>query len=204
MTGKFKLSIPAGASKVLLHSCCAPCSTAIVDYLTEQGIETMIFYFNPNTFPLGEYEVRKAENIRLAQFLGVTFVDGGYDHNGWLRETRDLKNEPEGGKRCLLCFKIRLAETARFAHENGFSVFTTTLASSRWKNLEQIKDAGRYAAGLFPGLIFWEQNWRKHGLTERRKELTVQHNFYNQQYCGCEYSLRDANNWREKHGKPLI
>ncbi|MBN2482155.1 MAG: epoxyqueuosine reductase QueH [Bacteroidales bacterium] len=201
---KLKLNIPGCASEVMLHSCCAPCSVAIAECLIDNNIKPTVFYYNPNIYPREEYEIRKAENIRMTQSLGIQYIDGDYDHYGWLQLTKELRHEPEGGKRCLLCFKIRLIETARYAHNNGFSVFTTTLASSRWKSLEQITEAGRYAAGLYPDLMFWEQNWRKYGLTERRKELTERYDFYNQQYCGCEFSLRDSNKWRKLHGRPLI
>ena len=92
--------------------------------------------------------------------------------------------------RCLQCFKMRLLDTARYAHENGFSVITTTLASSRWKSLEQINQAGRYAVENYPDVIWWDQNWRKGGLSERRIAIIKEYGFYNQQYCGCEFSMR--------------
>ena len=89
----------------------------------------------------------------------------------------------------MRCFKMRLQETARYAHEHGFPVITTTLASSRWKSLEQIEEAGRYATAPYPDVIYWEQNWRKGGLSERRIAIIKEYNFYNQQYCGCEFSM---------------
>ena len=101
-----------------------------------------------------------------------------------------MEQEPERGGRCLRCFKSRLLETARYAHEHGFSVITTTLASSRWKSLEQINEAGRYAMTHYPDVTYWEQNWRKGGLSERRIAIIKEYNFYNQQYCGCEFSMR--------------
>ena len=85
---------------------------------------------------------------------------------------------------------LHLAETARYAYEHGFTLFTTTLASSRWKSLEQINEAGRLAASRYPGTVFWEQNWRKGGLQDRRNQLLKEYGFYNQQYCGCEFSRR--------------
>ena len=92
--------------------------------------------------------------------------------------------------RCLQCFTLRLTETARYAAAHGFTLFTTTLASSRWKSLEQINEAGRRAAARYPGTLFWEQNWRTGGLQERRNQLLREYYFYNQQYCGCEFSRR--------------
>ena len=103
---------------------------------------------------------------------------------------KGLENEPERGGRCLQCFKMRLRDTARYAHENGFTVITTTLASSRWKSLEQINQAGHYAVEPYPDVTWWEQNWRKGGLSERRIAIIKEYNFYNQRYCGCEFSMR--------------
>ncbi len=172
-----------------MHACCAPCSSAIVECLLEHGIRPTLFYYNPNIFPDGEYEKRKSECIRHAQMLKLDFVDADYDHQRWLESVKGLEGEPERGARCLRCFKERLAATALYAHENGFQVFATTLTTSRWKSLEQISEAGEYAATLFPGLTFWAENWRKGGLSERRNELVRMHGFYNQQYCGCEFSM---------------
>ena len=104
---------------------------------------------------------------------------------------KGLENEPERGGRCLKCFKYRLLRAARYAHEHDIKVLTTTLASSRWKSLEQIEEAGLWAVSQFPGLIFWAQNWRKGGLSERRIEIIKEFNFYNQKYCGCEFSVTE-------------
>ena len=109
---------------------------------------------------------------------------------GDVYKRQGLENEPERGSRCLKCFTLRLTETARYASEHGFSVFTTTLASSRWKSLDQINEAGKRAAALYPGTIFWEQNWRKGGLQDRRNQLLKEYDFYNQLYCGCEFSRK--------------
>ena len=95
-----------------------------------------------------------------------------------------------GLRETWISVRERLTETARYASEHGFSVFTTTLASSRWKSLEQINEAGRRAAALYPDTLFWEQNWRKGGLQERRNQLLKEYDFYNQQYCGCEFSMQ--------------
>lgn len=184
-----QLKTPNGDKKILLHSCCAPCSSAIIECLLENGIQPTIFYCNPNIYPQQEYEIRKNEAIRFVTSKGLDFIDADYDHTEWLNRMRGLENEPERGGRCLKCFVMRLTETAHYAFENGFCIFTTTLASSRWKSLEQINEAGRRAAALYPGIIFWEQNWRKGGLQDRRNELLKEYAFYNQQYCGCEFSI---------------
>ena len=184
--------------EILLHACCAPCSSAIVECLLENNIRPTLFYYNPNIYPREEYEKRKVECIRHTQMLGLDFVDADYEHDKWLEEVKRFEEEPERGKRCLLCFKQRLFTTANYAHEHGFGIYTTTLASSRWKRLDQIFEAGRYAASLFDDVDFWDQNWRKGGLSERRNELIRIYEFYNQQYCGCEFSKRDKRKKRNQ------
>jgi predicted adenine nucleotide alpha hydrolase (AANH) superfamily ATPase len=155
------------------------------------GIKPTVYFFNPNIYPSEEYEIRKKEAIRFMKEKNIDFIDGDYNHEGWLKVVKGMENEPERGGRCLKCFLLRLTETARYASENGFRLFTTTLASSRWKSLEQINEAGRKAAMKYPNTLFWEQNWRKGGLQERRNQLLKAYNFYNQQYCGCEFSIRN-------------
>lgn len=184
--------VPEGQREVLLHCCCAPCSSAIVECLLDNGIRPTLFFYNPNIYPREEYERRKAECIRHAERLGLDFIDGDYDHTLWQDAVRGLEGEPERGARCLRCFIVRLRVAARYAAAHGFRVLATTLASSRWKNLDQINEAGRTAAGEVEGVTFWEQNWRKGGLQERRRELIAEYRFYNQIYCGCEYSLRNS------------
>ena len=149
---------------MLLHACCAPCSSAIVEWMVQHGITPTIYYCNPNIYPFEEYEIRKNECTRYARSLGLEIVDDDYDHARWLEEMTGMEQEPERGPRCLKCFRHRLLKTAEYAHKNGFTVMTTTLASSRWKSLEQIEEAGRFAESQFPDVTFWAQNWRKGGL----------------------------------------
>ena len=176
--------------RLLLHTCCAPCSAAIIEWLLANDIRPVLYYFNPNIYPLEEYRIRKSECTRYAESLGLEIIDGDYDHEGWLRDIAGLEREPERGKRCLRCFEMRMLATAKMAFERGFDHFATTLASSRWKSLEQIAKAGYAAAAQFDGVEFWEKNWRKGGLSERRRLLLAENGFYNQQYCGCEFSMR--------------
>lgn len=185
-----KLDVPNNAKTVLLHTCCAPCSSAIIECLLQNDITPVIYYNNPNIFPREEYLIRKNECSRYASSLGLQIVDEDYNHEEWLKNVSGLENEPERGKRCSQCFKMRLLATAKYAHQNNFSLITTTLASSRWKDLQQINSAGQFAVESFPDVIFWEQNWRKGGLSPRRSEIIKQYGFYNQQYCGCEFSMR--------------
>ena len=189
---KHLLDVPEQTTRILLHSCCAPCSGAVIECVLANGLEPTVFYYNPNIYPQAEYELRKAENIRFVESLHLPFVDGDYDHNGWKETVIGLENEPERGRRCLVCFKMRLKATAQYAAEHGFTVFSTTLAASRWKDLKQIAEAGHEAASLFPSLTFWPQNWRKGGLDKRRTELIKLYGFYNQSWCGCEYSIKNS------------
>lgn len=182
--------IPESTEKLLLHACCAPCSSAIVEWMLANGLKPTIYYYNPNIFPVEEYIKRKDESKRHADNLGVEWIDGDYDHEQWVACVRGMENEPERGSRCECCFRIRLTAAAQMTRLLGMKVFTTTLASSRWKSIEQITKAGILAQDIVPGTIFWAQNWRKGGLYERRNQLLREFSFYNQQYCGCEYSLR--------------
>lgn len=188
---EFKLEVPGGERTVLLHTCCAPCSSAIIECMMKNGITPVIYYCNPNIYPREEYEIRKNECTRYAQALGLEIVDADYDHENWLDEVAGMENEPERGGRCLKCFKLRLLRTAQYATERGIKVITTTLASSRWKSLDQINEAGRWACEeTETPVIWWDQNWRKGGLQERRLQILKEYDFYNQLYCGCEFSVR--------------
>jgi predicted adenine nucleotide alpha hydrolase (AANH) superfamily ATPase len=186
------LNIPMGQTEVLLHTCCAPCSSAIIECLLNNGIRPVIYYCNPNIYPLEEYLVRKEECTRYAKALGLDIIDDDYDHEAWLEAVKGLENEPERGGRCLRCFKLRLLRTAEYARDNGFRVITTTLASSRWKSLEQINEAGEWACAQVSGVIWWDRNWRKGGLQERRLQIIKEYDFYNQLYCGCEFSNKST------------
>ena len=115
----------------------------------------------------------------------------GHPHRGRRvrpRRLGRLRGRARGG-RCLQCFKYRLLRAARYAADNGFPVLTTTLASSRWKSLEQVNEAGEWACSQVEGVVWWPQNWRKGGLQERRNEIIRNEQFYNQRYCGCEFSV---------------
>ncbi|MBQ7531800.1 MAG: epoxyqueuosine reductase QueH [Paludibacteraceae bacterium] len=198
MKSESHIIVPDGLHQVLLHACCAPCSSAIVEWLCAGDIVPTIYYFNPNIFPREEYEIRKQESKRHADSLGIRWIDGDYNHDHWLQAVCGLEQEPERGKRCEVCFYHRLRATARKAQELGIPWFATTLASSRWKNLEQVNTAGLRAAedansqwltANGEKVQFWAQNWRKDGLQDRRNALLKEYNFYNQQYCGCEFSI---------------
>jgi len=198
-----KLDPPHGEKEILLHTCCAPCSSAILETLLNNKLHPTLFFCNPNIYPQEEYLKRKGELISYATQLSLPLYDADDDHSLWLKATEEFRDEPEQGRRCALCFSIRLNATAQFANENGFKVFTTTLGSSRWKKFEQIVEAGEVAATLYPHLTFWGQNWRKQGIADRRDELLKELNFYQQDYCGCETSLTRAEIRRAKAAAKL-
>ncbi len=186
-----KLIAPDGEKKVLLHTCCAVCAGGLIESIVSSGIELTIYYYNPNIFPSEEYERRKKESQRFAVKLNIPFVEGTYDNEFWYLETKGYEKEPERGKRCKICFDVRLERTAQYASENNFKVFTTTLGISRWKDFEQIVSAGNSAAKKHSGIIFWDYNWRKKGGQDKMQEVAKKEKFYRQNYCGCEYSVRD-------------
>lgn len=190
-----KLDPPEG--RLLLHSCCAPCSGAIIECLLQNGIRPTVFFSNSNIFSPEEYAHRLSELKRYCDSLGVETVDDDYDHLCWLAEVRGLENEPERGGRCAKCFEFRLLRAARWGRANGFGVLTTSLASSRWKSLEQVDAAGFKACGTASAepsgggeIVWWPQNWRKGGLQPRRGEIIAEQHFYNQTFCGCEFSRK--------------
>ena len=206
MTKMLRLEVPGGGEKVLLHSCCAPCSGAVLECLVANGIKPVVFFSNSNIVPREEYELRLKELQRYCATLDVPLVEDDYDHEAWLdfvlerragneERSKALVLAPERGQRCLACFKFRLLRAARYAASQGIPVLTTTLASSRWKSLEQVDEAGRWACGEMPGqaghdVVFWPQNWRKGGLQPRRAEIICEQGFYNQTFCGCEFSRK--------------
>jgi len=199
-----KLELPDGGDKLLLHSCCAPCSGELMEALVESGIDYAIFFYNPNIHPVKEYELRKQENIRFAQQHGVPFIDADYDTDNWFARAKGMENEPERGLRCTMCFDMRFERTALYAHEHGFPVITSSLGISRWKNMSQINDCGHRAAEPYPGMSYWDYNWRKGGGSQRMIEISKREHFYQQEYCGCVYSLRDSNRHRRAQGRGRI
>ena len=198
------LPLPGGHDRVLLHSCCAPCSGEVMEAMVASGIDFTIFFYNPNIHPLKEYELRKHENIRFAEQFGVPFVDADYDRDNWFARAKGMENEPERGIRCTMCFDMRFERTALYAHEHGFPVISSSLGISRWKNMQQINDCGHRAAAHYPGLTYWDYNWRKGGGAARMIEISKREHFYQQEYCGCVYSLRDTNRHRLASGRERI
>lgn len=195
---------PEAEGKMLLHSCCAPCSGEVIEAMAKSGLDITIYFYNPNIHPRQEYDLRKEENIRFAEKLGLPFIDADYDTTNWFSRVKGMEMEPERGKRCTECFDMRFERTALYAHENGFPMFTSCLAISRWKDMKQINGCGERAAARYDGVSYWDYNWRKGGGSARMIEISKRENFYQQEYCGCVYSLRDTNKWRVTNGREKI
>lgn len=199
-----KLSLPENHSNLLLHSCCAPCAGDIMEKLTASEIDYTIYFYNPNIHPQQEYEHRKNENKRFADKHNIPFIDADYDKDNWFERVKGLEWEPERGKRCTACFDMRFERTALHAKENNFSLISSTLGISRWKDMNQINDCGVRAADRYDDIDYWTFNWRKKGGSERMYQIAKKENFYKQEYCGCVYSLRDTNRWRKEKGRTRI
>lgn len=189
---------------MLLHSCCAPCSGEVMEAMLACDIDFTIYFYNPNIHPKKEYDIRKNENIAFARKHRIPFVDADYDQDNWFERARGMERDPERGRRCTMCFDMRFERTALYAHEHGFAVITSSLGISRWKNMNQINNCGARAAANYPGLSYWEYNWRKGGGSARMIEISKRENFYQQEYCGCIYSLRDTNAHRRTNGRESI
>ena len=199
-----KISLPEGHNKLLLHSCCAPCSGEVMETLIESDIDFSIFFYNPNIHPVKEYEIRKEENIRFAEKHNIPFIDCDYDTDNWFARAKGMENEPEKGIRCTMCFEMRFERTALYAAENGFNLISSSLGISRWKDMKQINDCGLRSASNYEGITYWDYNWRKNGGAVRMLEISKNEEFYQQEYCGCVYSLRDTNRWRMNQGRDRI
>ncbi|WP_248886393.1 epoxyqueuosine reductase QueH [Acidithiobacillus acidisediminis] len=198
------LCSPDGSTHILLHSCCAPCAGPIMADIQRAGIDLTILFYNPNIHPQAEYTLRKEENIRYAEKLDLPFIDLDYDKDNWFERVKGLEWEPERGARCSACFDMRFERSALYAVENGFTVFTSTLGISRWKDMAQINTCGHRAAARHPGLQYWDYNWRKGGGSQRMIDIAKDEQFYQQEYCGCVYSLRDSNLHRIAQGREKI
>lgn len=172
--------------KLLLHSCCAPCSSAVLERVREY-FDVCVIYYNPNIFPQEEYEKRKSEQIKLLSELNVNYLDCDYNHNDFLSNVQGLENEPEGGKRCNKCFYLRLDYVAKIAKEHNFDFFGTTLTISPHKNEQVINQIGENLQNKYSIKYLFSDFKKKNGYLNSIK-LSKQYNLYRQNYCGCEFS----------------
>ncbi len=177
--------------KLLLHSCCAPCSSYCLTQVAPV-FQTTVFYYNPNLDSPEEYEKRRAEQIRLLDETGLAaFLDGGYSPEEFEQIARGFEDAPEGGARCMRCFRLRLGRTAREAKERGFDCFATTLTVSPLKNAELINEIG-FALGREYGVTYLPSDFKKRDGYRRSVELSKEHGLYRQNYCGCRFSKREG------------
>jgi len=171
-----------------------------MEALFASKINFSIFFYNPNIHPRKEYEMRKNENIQYAQKMNIPFIDADYDTSNWFARVKGLEFKPERGERCGVCFDMRFERTALYAHEHSFKVIVSSLGISRWKDMDQVNASGVKAASRYEGMVYWTHNWRKNGGSGRMYEISKREEFYQQEYCGCVYSLRDANLYRIQKG----
>jgi predicted adenine nucleotide alpha hydrolase (AANH) superfamily ATPase len=178
--------------KLFLHSCCAPCSSYVLEYLS-QYFDITVFYYNPNIYPEKEYirRVEEQEGLIKAMQLSskVHFLQGDYIPQQYYDTVKGLEAEPEGGKRCFLCYELRLREAAKLAKEHGFDYFTTTLSISPHKNADKLNEIGQKLAMEY-GILYLPSDFKKRNGYKRSIELSREYNLYRQDYCGCVYSIR--------------
>ena len=174
---------------LLLHSCCAPCSSACLERLKEK-FKITVLYYNPNIDEEEEYQKRKAEQIRFLQETGwAEFLDCDHDAEAFAKMAQGLENEPERGKRCYACYALRLQKTAELAREKGFDYFATTLTLSPHKNAEWLNEIGEREGGRY-AVNYLFSDFKKQGGYYRSTALSVEYNLYRQDFCGCKYSKR--------------
>ena len=185
---------------LLLHSCCAPCSSYVLEYLS-QYFKITLFYYNPNIIPESEYHLRAEEQQRLIAQLPavhpITFVEGHYDPQEFLSIAKGLETAPEGGERCFRCYELRLRQSALKAKELGADYFTTTLTISPLKNAEKINELGSKIAEEI-GVKFLPSDFKKRGGYLRSIQLSKEYDLYRQNFCGCPFSRQACLNNGEK------
>ena len=171
--------------KLLLHACCGPCSSAVLEQLCEH-FEITVLYYNPNTWPAAEYHRRGEELERFvaaAHPLGVTVVEDRYDPQEFYSAVAGLEQEPERGSRCTVCYRLRMRRAAQYASENGFDWFTTTLSISPHKNAAKLNEIGEELAGITKARHL-PSDFKKRGGYKRSVELSAEHGMYRQDRCG--------------------
>lgn len=173
------------SQKLLLVSCCAPCSVGVIHLLKEKGINFTVLFYNPNIRPFEEYQKRCLENKRVCLEENIPFVELEYLPQEWDQATQGLENEPERGKRCTACFKLRLKKAAQYAQENGFTHFTSVFGISRYKDFDQVCQVAQLVSDEF-NLPYDMTNWRLNGGEQLRAQLSKEKNLYHQRYCGCK------------------
>lgn len=179
---------------LLLHSCCAPCSSYVLEYLN-QFFEITVFYYNPNIFPESEFAKRIEEQRRFIEELPkknpIHFLAGEYDQEKFYQIAKGVEGEPEGGARCMKCYELRLRESAEIAKQNGFDYFTTTLSISPLKKADKLNEIGAALSEEY-GVAYLFSDFKKKNGYKRSVELSAEYGLYRQDYCGCVYSFEES------------
>lgn len=175
------------SQSVLLHICCGVCASSVIEQLRKQGYEVIGFFYNPNIYPYEEYKKRFEVAKKVSQILNFNLIEGSYDLDTWMRLTQDYDKEPEGGKRCELCFRIRLEESYKITNNMNLSYFTTTLTVSPHKDASIINSIGAQIGGE----KFLVRDFKKKDGFKNAIEFAKKHSFYRQNYCGCRFSMKD-------------
>ncbi len=173
---------------ILVHTCCAPCCTYVFQYLTDNNFIPHGFFYNPNIHPLDEYQTRLEELISFSEIKKYPPILKEDSVDTWFERVKGLEDCQEGGKRCKICYKIRLEETAKYACKSGFDTFTTVLTVSPHKNAEIINKIGIELAKKY-NLSFLQANFKKNNGFQKSTELSRKYKMYRQSYCGCIYSI---------------
>lgn len=181
--------------KLLLHCCCGPCSTAVIERLVKY-FDITVYYYNPCTAPFDEYEKRKEEQIKVIESwqkngVNIDFAETGYLHDEFLKLSEGRENDREGGARCRICYEQRLRGTAEYAKEHGYDWFCSTLTVSPYKNAALLNEIGKKLGEEY-GLKYLLSDFKKKEGYKRSIELSGDLDLYRQEYCGCEFSLRDS------------
>lgn len=186
-----KLEKEGRTPRLLLHSCCAPCSSYVLEYLSKH-FEITVFYYNPNIFPESEYTKRILEQQTLIGELKypVSFIAGNYDKEKFYEMAKGLEHLKEGKERCFKCYALRLEETARLAREGEFDYFTTTLSISPMKNADKLNEIGTMLGRKY-GVEYLQSDFKKKNGYKRSIELSKEYDLYRQDYCGCVYSMQE-------------
>ena len=179
--------------RLFLHACCAPCSSYVMEYLS-QYFSITLFYYNPNIYPPTEYEHRVEEQQRLIHSLPavhpISFCPGPYDSDRFYKLTRGMENVPEGGERCFACYKLRMEAAAKYAAEHHFDFFTTTLSISPLKNAQKLNEIGEALAEEY-GVPHLPSDFKKQEGYKRSIQLSADYNLYRQDFCGCVFSKKE-------------
>ena len=188
------LAVEGDRPRLLLHACCAPCSSYVLEYLS-QYFEITVLFYNPNIYPASEYDFRAEELARLIEEMGlserVRLVMGRYEPSEFTDMAKGLELLPEGGDRCRRCYALRLSESARIAAEGGYDYYTTTLSISPHKNAEWINEIGEEMGALY-GVRHLPSDFKKKNGYKRSCALSEEYGLYRQDYCGCVFSRHEA------------